>query len=166
MIQITVAIKDGITPTLLEMERDLEKNIKTFFGEARTKVYDTLIPHIDHTCHTLDDLRRLGHPYAKDRYGSYPGDPDDIHAQGTDMYEAFNPEKKLITEMPHYQLEMGFDANKNRVGYDHAKFVQDAGASSKMYPRPILQMVTMELRSELIDMFHKHIGNLSTLGRI
>jgi hypothetical protein len=117
----------------------LERNIEKATRSLRDKIHE----NISLTCHSLRELRRMGHPYARRR----PRNPHSpgylIHLQSGELrkslYFGFAKEREEI------QGWVGLD--ESRAPY--ARFL--LLGTSKMIPRDVLGGSLMEKREELFE---------------
>lgn len=130
-------------------------------GQQGKRLLATVKQNMSLTDHSLDDLRKMGHPYARKRHSSiaiHQGTSSTladttnyVHKQSGELLRALKGEKK--TNQIRYRVSVDPNAAKNESGKPYAKFVLETDGTKIMFGRPLLAATanTPQVQSELKD---------------
>jgi len=120
------------------LSKNVKKALEEGIQEAADILEDKIIDNASLTDHSLKDLEKLGHPYARTDPQRIHSPEYQVHIQDGDLVESIGQEKVKPGE-----INVGVDDAKAR----HAKFVIQG--TSKMVPRDFVTGSLNEVEDDM-----------------
>lgn len=149
---------DAVARNIIRYGGGFTNHVNKVMGEIRVLMDTKVTQNISLTDHSLEDLRWLGHPYAR-------RNPQDLH---TPNYQVHKQSGKLLSSkesgverasITGGQLKAAAFVKLDEGKAQHALFV--VLGTSKMIPRPVLEGSRNEVLPKAMDLLKRNLRDFT-----